>query len=88
MNRWTASLVAPLLASAASALAGSAPSTSSTIDARMLVDLDLLSDASFAADADARRAEEIERDRELLDHLDGLEQDDEPSREAVGARRR
>jgi hypothetical protein len=88
MRRWAALVLASLLVSTASALAGSAPPGPSKIDAQMLVDLDLLSDEGFAAHADARRHEEIERDRELLDDLDWLERDDDSPSETEGARRR
>jgi hypothetical protein len=46
-----------------------------TIDARMLLDLELLSDESFAVHADGRRAD-LTRESEMLEKLEMLDQNE------------
>jgi hypothetical protein len=62
------------------AFAGSGAAASKKLDAAMLLDLDLLSDANFTKHADAPARAETEQDSQMLDMLDWLDGDDsEPS---------
>ena len=60
------------------------------LDAQMLLDLELLSDESFTAHADGERRTGVSRDSEMLDELDGLDDDrsDDSRSNDTGRRRR
>ena len=53
-----------------------ASAKSDKLDAQMLLDLELLSDESFAAHAEGERRARAARDSEMLDKLDWLDEDD------------
>jgi len=76
MSVWLTPVLLPLLFLAP-------PSAAEKVDAQMLLDLDLLNDEHFEAHAEGSRRAGIERDSELLDELDWL--NDDESDDAAGA---